>query len=102
VVNTRGAPEEGGGAAGLQPHQTLQNRNLNTGFVGIMISKALRDLSFSPYQPLKSASDYYIRILQNKLIKFKKNQEDRTLWLSYGTCSYICIYINSVANNVLL
>jgi hypothetical protein len=43
----------------------------------------------------------YIRILKNKLIKLKK-QEDRTLWLSHGTCSYICVYINAVADSVML
>jgi hypothetical protein len=77
-----------GGAAGLQPpqaaapppHQTPRNRNLkNKYFIDIMIPKVLRDLPFSRNQPLKSADDQYIRILKNKLIKFKKKQEDRTL-----------------------
>jgi hypothetical protein len=31
-----------------------------------------------------------------------KKQDDRTLWLSQWTCSYICMYINAVANNVML
>jgi hypothetical protein len=31
--------------------------------------------------------------------KFKK-QKDRALWLSHGTYSYICMYINAVANSV--
>jgi hypothetical protein len=39
--------------------------------------KVLRDFSFSRNQPLKSAVDQYIRILKNKLIKLRK-QEDRT------------------------
>jgi hypothetical protein len=39
--------------------------------------------------------------LKNKLIKLKK-QEDRTLWLSHGTCSYIRMYINAVADSVML
>jgi hypothetical protein len=40
--------------------------------------------------------------LKNKLIKFKKKQEDRTLWLSHGTCSYIRMYLNAVADSVML
>jgi hypothetical protein len=43
-----------------------------------MISKVLCDLPFSRNQPLKSADDKYIKILKNKLIKLKK-QEDMTL-----------------------
>jgi hypothetical protein len=43
-----------------------------------MISKVLHDFPFSRNQPLKSAGDWDIRILKNKLIKLKK-QEDRTL-----------------------
>jgi hypothetical protein len=39
--------------------------------VAVMISKVLRDLPFSRNQPLKSADDYYIRILKNKLINKK-------------------------------
>jgi hypothetical protein len=59
----------------LPPPQNPQNRNLkNTGFVDIVISKALRDLSFSRNQPLKSADDQYIRILKNKLIKLQKQK----------------------------
>jgi hypothetical protein len=49
-------PKEG--ATGLQPPQSHQNQNLkNTDFVDIMISKVLRDLSFSKNQPLISADD---------------------------------------------
>jgi hypothetical protein len=40
--------------------------------------------------------------LKNKLIKLKKKPEDRTLWLSHGTCSYIRMYINAVAGSVML
>jgi hypothetical protein len=67
-----------------------------------MIPKVLRDLPFSRNQPLKSDDDQYIRILKNELTKLKKEQEDRTLWLSNGTCSYICTYINVVADSVIL
>jgi hypothetical protein len=67
-----GAHPRGGGATGLQP---FQNQNLkNTHFVDIMISKVLRDLPFSRNQPLKSADEQYIRIMKNKLIKFKKTR----------------------------
>jgi hypothetical protein len=31
-----------------------------------------------------------------------KKQEDRTLWLSHGTCSYIRMYVNAVAGSVML
>jgi hypothetical protein len=30
-----------------------------------------------------------------------KNQDDRTLRLSHGTCCYICVYINAVAGSVM-
>jgi hypothetical protein len=39
-----------------------------------MIPKVLRDLPFSRNQPLKSADEYYIRILKNKLMKLKKKK----------------------------
>jgi hypothetical protein len=57
-----------------------------------MISKLSRDLPFSRNQPLKLVDD---------LIKLQK-QEDRTLRLSLGTCSYVCMYINAVADSVML
>jgi hypothetical protein len=44
---------------------------------------------------------WWIRILKNKLIKLKK-QADWTRWLSHGTCSYIRVYINAVADSVML
>jgi hypothetical protein len=70
---TRGAPK-GGAATWLSP-QTPQNRNLkNTDFIDIMISKVLRYFAFSQNQPLKSADDQYVRILKNKLIKFRKTR----------------------------
>jgi hypothetical protein len=89
---------------GCSPSQTppAQNRNLKkTNCLHVMISKVLRDFPFSINQPLKSADDQYIRILKTKLIKLQK-QEDRTLWLSHGTCSYIGMYINAVAGSVML
>jgi hypothetical protein len=44
-----------------------------------MTSKVLPDLPFIPNQPLKSADDYYVRSLTNKLLTLTKKQEDRTL-----------------------
>jgi hypothetical protein len=35
-------------------------------------------------------------------MKLKAKPEDRTLRLSQGTCSYICIYINAFADSVML
>jgi hypothetical protein len=39
--------------------------------------------------------------MKNKLIKLKK-QEDRTLWLSFGIYTCICMYISAVADSVML
>jgi hypothetical protein len=39
-------------------------------------------------------------MLKNKFKKLKK--KDRALWLSHGTCSYSRMYINAVANSVML
>jgi len=38
--------------------------------------------------------------LKNKSLKLKK--EDFTLLLVHGTYSYICMYVNAVANSVIL
>jgi hypothetical protein len=43
-----------------------------------MVSEVLRDFPFSQNEPLKPAYGWYIRVLKNKFIQFKK-QEDRTL-----------------------
>jgi hypothetical protein len=43
-----------------------------------MISKVLRDFPFNLTQPLKVADDYYTRILKNKLIQLRK-QDDGAL-----------------------
>jgi hypothetical protein len=40
-----------------------------------MVPKVVCDFPFSGKQPLKSADDQYIRILKNKLIKFRKNKK---------------------------
>jgi hypothetical protein len=63
----------GGGLPGGSPTPANpQNCNLkNTDFVGIMISRVLRDCPFSKNQPLKSADDQYVRILKNILINLK-------------------------------
>jgi hypothetical protein len=63
-------------AAGLQPPNPPKPKlKKNCIYYDI---KILRDLPFSRNQPLKSADDQNIRILENKLIQLKK-QEDRTL-----------------------
>jgi hypothetical protein len=46
-----------GGAGGLQPPKPPKTEIKNTDFVGIMISKVLRDFAFSRNQPLKLADD---------------------------------------------
>jgi hypothetical protein len=57
-VMTGGAPTGWGGFQAPPPTPNLQNQNLKeTDFVGTMVSKVLRDLPFSQYQPLKSADD---------------------------------------------
>jgi hypothetical protein len=57
-----------------------KKKKKNTNFLDITISKVLHDLHFSRQQPLKSADDQRIRIVNNKLMKLKKNtQEDTTL-----------------------
>jgi hypothetical protein len=64
-----------------------------------MISEVFHDLLFSLNQTLKSA-DLGWKILKNKSLKLKK--EDFTLLLVHGTYSYICMYVNAVANSVIL
>jgi hypothetical protein len=102
-ILSQGRPQRGGGgacrAADVQNSPKLKFKKPS--FVDIMISKGLRDLPFSQNQPLKSADDYYISILKNKLIKLKK-QEETTVCLSHGTCSYVRMYINAAAGSVLL
>jgi hypothetical protein len=104
-VPCRGAPKGGRDLPGCG-HPTTNSPKpkfkKNTDFVGIIIYKVLRDLPFSRNQPLNSADEWYIRILKNKLIKLKKKQEDGTLLFSHGTCGYILMYINAVADNVML
>jgi hypothetical protein len=66
----------GGCSPAVPPSKPPQNRNLkDTDFVDMMLSKILRDLPISRNQPLKLADDWYIRILENKLIKLKKNKK---------------------------
>jgi hypothetical protein len=103
VVLEEGRKRRGGGccmaAAPRNPPKPKFQKHRRFGFCSI---KVLRDFPFSRNQPLKSADDQYIRILKNKLIKLKKKQEDRTLWLSHGTCCYIRMYINAAADSVVL
>ena len=62
-----------GKAAWSNPPKPPKIEIKEIGFVDI-ISELLHDLPFSRNQPLKSADDWYIRILKNKLIKLKKNK----------------------------
>jgi hypothetical protein len=99
----RGTPKGGGGGLqGCSPPNP-QNWNFkNKYFVDIVLwyQNVYIHFPFSRNQPLKSADDKYIGLLKNKLIKLKK--EDRTLWLSHGTCTYILMYVNAVADSVML
>jgi hypothetical protein len=63
-------------AAGLQPPKPPKPKlkKKNTDFVDIMTSKISHDFPLSRTQALKSADDWYIRILKNKLIKLKNNK----------------------------
>jgi hypothetical protein len=64
------AHPRGGGVTGLQPSLNPPKPKFKkTYFVGVMISNVLRDVPFSRNQPLKSAGDWYIVILKNKLIE---------------------------------
>jgi hypothetical protein len=75
----QGRTRGGGCRAAAPPPQTPENRNVNnTDFVD-MISKVLHNFSFSRNQLLKSATE-----------------------LSHGTCIYVFMYINAVANSVML
>jgi hypothetical protein len=49
-----------------------------------MISKVLRGFPFSRNQPLKSADDSYIRILEDKLIKQRKARTQDTVIESWN------------------
>jgi hypothetical protein len=86
LCNFRGA-HKGGGASGLQSHQAPRNQNLKTQIRYYDI-KLLRDLPFNWNQQLKSADDYYIRILKNKLITLKKNKKTR-----HCDCVMECVVI---------
>jgi hypothetical protein len=86
----------------ILPNPPKPTFKTHTDFVDIMLSKVLLEFSFSRNQPPKSADDWYIRILKNKLIKFRKKQEDMTRSLSEETFSYICKYVNEIVDNVML
>jgi len=63
-----GVPESGGGGVGAY---VPQNQNLKIKIVDTVILNVALDLSFSRNQPVKSAGDWYIRILRNKFTKFR-------------------------------
>jgi hypothetical protein len=88
LPQTRGAPK---GAAGLQPSPNPPKPKFKTtDFVDMTISNVLRDSPFSGNQPLKSADHCYIRILQIKLIKLKR-QEDCTHIPCIPCCSILIL-----------
>jgi hypothetical protein len=71
----------------------------------------LHDLPLSRNQPLKSADDWCVAVLKNKMKKLgsrsrtSKNQKVLVIkirWVSQGRCSYICVYTNAVPNHVML
>jgi hypothetical protein len=68
-VEGKAHPGWGGGAAELKPPNPKKLKFKKHAFVAIMISKVLRDLPFSRNQPLKSADEWYIKILESKLLK---------------------------------
>jgi hypothetical protein len=78
TTTSKGAPKRGCRAAAPPPPNKPAKPKLKKKFVDIMISDVLCDFPFSQDQPLKSADDWYRRILKNKLIKLKK-QQGRTL-----------------------
>jgi hypothetical protein len=90
----------GGGSclAGAPPNPT-RPKFKNTDFVDI-VSK------FYVIYPSAEIS-HWNRLMTSTLEfwiinRIKKKQDGRTLWLSHGTCSYICVYINAVSNSVML
>ena len=97
----------GGGLTGYSP-------KLKKSFVDKKISNVLRDLPVSPRQTLKSADDWFIRILKNKVKKprksetnLKKSRSDQILWFKLGErvmyhAVHTHTHINAGANNVML
>jgi hypothetical protein len=66
-VLDRHAPKGGKGLPSCSPPPPqMEIKTKNTDFVDTIISNVLRDLPFSRNQPLKSADDWYIRILNDK------------------------------------
>jgi hypothetical protein len=73
VFRVKSGSRPRGRRAVAPPNPTSPKIKKKTHFVDT-ISKVLRDLTFSRNQSLKSADDYYIIILKNKLMKLKKKQ----------------------------
>jgi hypothetical protein len=73
LTRLRGAP---GGGEGLPvaPTRKPPKTEIKKKIVYIMISKVLRDFPVSRNQPLKSADDWYIKFLKNRLIKLNKTR----------------------------
>jgi hypothetical protein len=103
------------GVTGLHTFPPPNWNSKITDFVDMIISNILHDLSFSWNEPLKLADDQYIIILKNKIENLrcfiwnlKKTTKLGLVIYSYircvshGMCSYICTYINALANSVML
>jgi hypothetical protein len=71
VMSVRGAYKGRGGGV-YRAATDSKSRNLKKAdFVDTRILSILHNLPFSRNQPLKSADDYYIGILKNKIKKFR-------------------------------
>ena len=64
-----GQDGEWGGAPNCRPPVPTEIEK-HTDFLDMMISVVLHDLAFNQNQSVKSANDYYIRILKKKCDKF--------------------------------
>jgi hypothetical protein len=66
ITVSDGTHTKGWGCRGAAPPPPPPNQNLkNTDFVYTVKLKVLRDLSFTRYQPLKSAAEQYTEFFKN-------------------------------------
>jgi hypothetical protein len=64
----------------------------------------IKGFTWFPLQP-KSATEiswWLVHYNFEKYINKIKKQEDKTLWVCQGMCSYICMTINAVAKSIML
>jgi hypothetical protein len=64
----------------------------------------IKSFTWFPLQPKSAIELGWWLVHQNfeKYVNKITKQEDRTLWLSHVTCTYISMHINRVANRVML